>query len=196
VLPSGVKQTLVTELDKRLDLDIDNIMDSPKLRLELSPAELDKRLLELYESLLAGPRGDVLRIILGGGGQDVALQNFYMKRHAARERAKEATNQTNVSFGPFEIDGGADANAQTASQWVQRALKRNLPKSSIPISPSKSDEQPVRPQGDEDNTKMKMSISHSAFGNPRSRSLCVTIPSSGAKRFCPPRRSASFSLLI
>ena len=47
----------MTELNKKLDLDIDDILESPKLRLNLSPAELDNQLLDLYKWVADGPRG-------------------------------------------------------------------------------------------------------------------------------------------
>mmetsp|Transcript_30542 Transcript_30542/g.72055 ORF Transcript_30542/g.72055 Transcript_30542/m.72055 type:complete len:921 (-) Transcript_30542:24-2786(-) len=118
VLPNRVKQSLMNELDKRLDLDIDVILQSPKLRLELSPAELDKKLLELYNNVADGPSGDVLRIV--GGGNDVALQDFYVKRK--RYSSKN---------GPLFLGSATrenQKNDQTASQWVNSVLKRNLPK--------------------------------------------------------------------
>ena len=112
VLPNRVKQSLVNELDKRLDFDIDVILQSPKLRLQLSPAELDKKLLELYKNVADGPRGDVLRII--GGGNDVALQDFYVKRKSLQSR-----------LGPAN-SGNTEENERTTSQWVNSVLKKNL----------------------------------------------------------------------
>lgn len=130
MLPSGVKHRLVNELDKRLDLDIDQILDTPKLRLQLSPAELDKRLLELYKDIAGnGPRGDILRII--GGGNDVALQDLYLRKQALKERAKNPGRSTTyaLSLGPTVLDDEA-TEKKTASQWVNLALRRNLAKSS------------------------------------------------------------------
>ena len=117
VLPNRVKQSLVNELDKRLDLDIDFILQSPKLRLQLSPAELDKKLLELYKNVADGPRGDVLRII--GGGNDVALQDLYVKRKSRQSRLGPATGR------------GTEEKERTTSQWVNSVLKRNLPKTEV-----------------------------------------------------------------
>jgi len=113
VLPNRVKQSLVNELDKRLDLDIDFILQSPKLQLELSPAELDKKLLELYKNVADGPRGDVLRII--GGGNDVALQDFYVKRKRRQSSLSPANG------------GDAQEKERTTSQWVNSVLNRNIP---------------------------------------------------------------------
>ena len=122
VLPSRVKQSLVNELDKRLDLDIDFILQSPKLRLQLSPAELDKKLLELYKNVADGPSGDVLRVI--GGGNDVALQDLYVRRNKGRSKSRQ------LLLGPAGTKDTEDKQ-RTTSQWVNSVLKRNLPKSSL-----------------------------------------------------------------
>lgn len=134
VLPKGVKQRLVTELDKRLDLNIDTMIDSPKLRLQLSPAELDKQLLDLYKIIAEGPRGDVLRVI--GGGQEVAFQTLYIKRQAARDRVKNRGKaRMTPSFGPFEnFDDLSSSSDLTVSRWVQQALRRNLPRNDTSTS--------------------------------------------------------------
>mmetsp|Transcript_21688 Transcript_21688/g.45249 ORF Transcript_21688/g.45249 Transcript_21688/m.45249 type:complete len:118 (+) Transcript_21688:1870-2223(+) len=54
------------------------LLREPELRLQLSPAELDKKLLEIYDNVSRSPGGDILRII--GGGTDVGTQNFYTAR--------------------------------------------------------------------------------------------------------------------
>ena len=187
-----MKQRLTNELGKRLDLDIDKIFESPKLELQLSPAELDKRLLELYENVAGGPGGDLLRVI--GGGNDVAFQTLYIKRNAARTRRKNAFTSRNVAFGPFD---GNDREARTPSQWVQRALKRNLPKKSIPItdaSTNGSDPTQTVHQEKEDKPKLKMGLGTVK----RSKSDFSSVPSTTKNHFCPPRLSSSskFTLLI
>ena len=48
VLPKDIQLRLLKELDKRLDLDVDELLESPKLKVKLSPAELDRQLLEFY----------------------------------------------------------------------------------------------------------------------------------------------------
>jgi hypothetical protein len=142
-------------LDKRLDLDIDEILDTPKLRIKLSPAELDKQLLELYDTISESPGGDVLRI-LGGGGQ-IGLQNLYLKRHAERERWKTlqaantngtTTTGTNNKFGRLtnktilmsflpsfttlddsyikdEMFQQQQERTTSAAQWVRYSLRKN-----------------------------------------------------------------------
>jgi hypothetical protein len=199
VLPSGVRQRLVSELDKRFDLDIDNILESPKLRLQLSPAELDKRLLELYKKVAAGPSGDVLRVIGSGGGrQEVALQDLYIKRHAERQRAKNRRNEANLSFGPF-VALGEESGVEklTASQWVNWALRRNLPRNDVPIPRSNSKEESAQEPADGEKSKMTMSLSNTCAAATRASSLSPGIPASRGL-FCPPRKPAgsSFSLLI
>ena len=189
VLPTGLKERLVKDLDKRLDLDIDNIIESPKLRLQLSPAELDKRLLELYKDIQKGPRGDVLRII--GGGQEVALQDLYIKTHAIRERARNPLNQT-LTFGPFESLGEeSDDGKRTASQWVNLALRRNLAKSYVSTTRLNAKQDIAKEDTEGKNDRMTMSLQDSARSYPR-----TALHATKANQFCPPRSTRSFSLLI
>jgi hypothetical protein len=125
-----MKQILVTELEKRLELDIDRILESPKLRLQLSPAELDKQLLDLYKKVADGPSGDIFRII--GGGKEVALQDFYLKKRASRGRSRNPRLADKITFGPFEPLGDeSDGSGRTVSQLVNTALRRNLPETEI-----------------------------------------------------------------
>lgn len=188
-----MKQRLASELEKRLDLDIEKILESPKLELQLSPAELDKRLLDLYKAITEGPGGDLLRVIVGGN--DVAFQTLYIKRNEAKKRRQNAVGPRSVVFGPFDGNDNEE-NAQTASQWVKKALRRNLPKKSIPImSSSQGDEQgSANYQSQEDNSKLKMSIS----ADHKSNGYVKAIPSTFGNRFCPPRKSSSsrYTLLI
>ena len=197
VFPSGVAQRLTNELDKRLDLDIDEELESPKLRLQLSPAELDKRLLKLYKNIVDGPRGDVLRII--GGGQEVALQDLYIKTHALRDRAKDPKNQTILSFGPFEaLDDDSDDTKRTASQWVNWALRRNLPRGNVPINRSHRKSQGMKTGIAKNKDEgMTMSLFKPSPFDFRRKNLAVGITFTSANQFCPPRRSmSSFSILI
>ena len=111
------------DLDRRLDLDLDELLNSPKLKMKLSPAELDKQCLELYELMSEGPGGDLLRIL--GGGNDVALQHRYMKRKAMNElKAARSQNAT----APFYVNSfNTDERSRTTSQWVQWTMRKNLP---------------------------------------------------------------------
>lgn len=190
VLPNGLKQRLANELGKRLDLDIEKILDSPKLELQLSPAELDKRLLELYENVAGGPGGDLLRVI--GGGNDVAFQTLYIKRNAAKERKKNATNPRSAAFGPFDVN---NKDAGTPSQSFQRTLKRNLKKSISRPSPNNDDQSKSAHQENEDKPKLKMRLGLDAG---RCSTQASSVPSIMRNHFCPPRRpsSSKFTLLI
>lgn len=115
------------ELDRRLDLDFDKLLESPKLRLKLSPAELDNSLLELYDRASESPGGDLLRLI-GGGGQ-VGLQNLYIRRQVERERwEKMKQGLAPEIFPTFPDIDGPDDKEGTASQLVRRSLRRNLSK--------------------------------------------------------------------
>jgi len=180
VLPNRVKQSLVNELDKRLDLDIDFILQSPKLRLQLSPAELDKQLLELYKNVADGPSGDVLRII--GGGNDVALQDRYIKR-------KKTRTKNNSSLRSSAISEDTEEKERTTSQLVNSVLERTLPKTETGVV------RRVDSAGSKDKSgEMKMSLA-SRYDRPFYRvSSCQT---AFTNKLCLRRsRVSSFSLLI
>lgn len=166
-------------------MDIDNILESPKLRLQLSPAELDKKLLEFYKDVTDGPRGDVLRVI--GGGQEVAFQDLYIKRRASRSRRNQDVDNSSLSFGPLndsvEVN---DIKPKTASQWVQQALVKNL-ENSFTAPKSK----PNKKNSENDKNNMKMFNPSHKFNSGR------VLPITSKSQFCPPRSSTrSFSLLI
>jgi len=112
VLPKELQQRLITELDKRLDVDFDELMSSPKLRVKLSPAKLDKLLLELYDSVTDGPSGDVFRVI--GGGANVGKQNLYMKQQQSKS--------TKARYH----DDLEDLEDSKPVSLVKKALRRNL----------------------------------------------------------------------
>ena len=101
--------------------------------MKLSPAELDKSLLELYDTVSESPGGDMLRLIGGGGA--VALQNLYMRRHAERERWRKLKD--GVAFSALDIfptyvdDDGNEADEiydGTPTQLIRQSLGRNLPR--------------------------------------------------------------------
>ena len=182
VLPQSLKTRLVSELDKRLDIDIDELLESPKLRVKLSPAELDQSLLKLYDAVSAGPGGDILRVI--GGGGSVGLQNFYMRRHAERERWQRMKDGRGFEdlFPKYVDDDSAFEEGRTASQLVRWSLKKNVPR--IDDARKKS-------------VKEKRKTNHP--------SMCFQYPSHSATPsrslqtwtgFRPPARSCKFSLLI
>lgn len=194
VLPSRLKNRLSSELDKRLDFDLDELMESPKLQLQLSPAELDARLLELHESVAKGPGGDLLRVI--GGGQDVAFQSLYLKRHAAREKQKRRRSKS--ANNRMSGDSSNDRNDErkrlnTASQWVRQSLRRNLPKSSTQtIKGDPGDEKSANPKSAEDETRLKMC----SLSQPSQSFAIARVP---RHQFCEhrqPKSTTRFSLLI
>lgn len=157
-------------------MDIDFILQSPKLRLQLSPAELDKKLLELYKNAADGPRGDVLRII--GGGNDVALQDFYVKRKSLQSRLGPATN------------GDTGENERTTSQWVTSVLNKNLANTEFGAARKGFE---ANKKDDPDEMKMCLtSRHHPTFSHFSSCQSAFT------KRPSCPRRNgvSSFSLLI
>ena len=131
VLPRKLRERLAEDLEKQLDLDIDEILESPKLRLKLSPAELDKSLLDFYDKMSASATGDVLRLI-GGGGQ-IGLQNLYIRRQALKKRDRSGRDV--FPFDSIDLEDPSDSDEdvesdRTASQWIRWAIRRNLPQSS------------------------------------------------------------------
>lgn len=115
MLPENLKTRLTAELYKRLDVNLDEFFLSPKLRLKLSPAELDKALLELYDNISESPTGDVLRVI-GGGGQ-IGLQNWYLQNESRKRKPNRPLNLEDR----YELRGD-----EAASKWVRKALNRNI----------------------------------------------------------------------
>ena len=123
VLPKDLQHRVVNELDKKLDLDLDTVLASPKLRLKLSAAELDKQLLELYNKVSQSPSGDVLRVV--GGGSDVGKQNLYVKQQARKRKRNYPTKNV---FEPREVyqeeDGAAGLVRLTLAQQKGRSSGR------------------------------------------------------------------------
>jgi hypothetical protein len=125
VLPTQLRDRLVADLDKRLDLDIDELFDSPKLRLQLSPAELDKSLLELYDTVSKSPGGDLLRLICGGG--PIGLQNLYIRRQTQKNLYQQGVF---AEFFPSPLDDESerdDPAKRTPAQRIRWALRKNAP---------------------------------------------------------------------
>lgn len=130
VLPKELQHRLITELDKRLDVDLDELLSSPKLRVKLSPAKLDKLLLELYDSVVEGPRGDVFRVI--GGGATVGRQNLYIKQQQKSKLTAESQHGEKLPGMVVDVkteNSSHDATGvvSTPTSLVKRALQRNLP---------------------------------------------------------------------
>lgn len=120
----------MAELDSRFDLDIDEFLESPKLRLKLSPAELDKSLLELYDTVSESPGGDILRLI--GGGGVIAMQNLYMRRRAEKDRWRKLKEGVALDIFPTYVDEYDDDSEEdkngTVTQLIRRSLRRNIPR--------------------------------------------------------------------
>lgn len=161
VLPKELQRRLTMELDKRLEVDIDTVLESPKLRIQLSPAELDKRLLAFYNDVSRSPSGDALRVI--SGGANVGMQNLYMKTQARKQRRRERIGRSfDPAFDPvfnlpslWNDDDEIDETARTPTQWVTLALRRNLPLEQGEFVPKASSIK--EPKGDAAaNTKMTM----------------------------------------
>ena len=190
---------MMNELEKRLDLDLDEILESPKLRLALSPAELDKQLLELYNRVTDGPGGDILRIV--GGGQEVALQSLYLRRQAFKQRAKNPRYDPLFAFTGLDgddDDDDFDMDQKTVSDWVSRALRRNLQRRPTSTTPSQNGDASHNGKESSEKTEsssMKMSISFPGAKQNLARSGVRV--SSASSSFCPKRSPASsFSILI
>jgi len=141
LLPEDLQQRLVAELDKRLNLDLDDVVGgSPKLKVKLSPAELDAQLLDLYNTVVQGPGGDLLRII--GGGTNVGAQNYYLKRKQFLQensatvvpkwmpKYKDIDGSSSV-IPPLSMmtGGGGDNSSNSITHRIRKALKRNIPNS-------------------------------------------------------------------
>lgn len=101
------------------------MLESPKLEVKLSPAELDRQCLDLYQSMSKGAGGDVLRLI--GGGQEVGMQSLYMQNQALKERLSSGgtVNGTMPFFVDMEVEQTKKED-RTASQWVSWTMKQNL----------------------------------------------------------------------
>jgi hypothetical protein len=191
VLPKPLRDRLLSELNKRLDLDLDEILESPKLRLKLSPAELDKSLLELYDKISESPSGDVLRLISGGGG--IALQNLYMMRQAQKDGGLSET------LPYFLDDVEMEENGKMPVQRVRLAMKRNLKVSKTSdgraaLNAKKPIPQPDRKQHRDD-------PSMCVLGNRRQPTTKLNswegLRSPNSVNLHPPKRgSQSFKLLI
>ena len=138
-LPQFLKRRIRRELNRRMGLDIETMFDSPKVQLQLSPAELDRQLLDLYKWVSKSPGGDVLRVI--GGGADVGKQNQYMRRARRRGRKSDQSKQSKLEIKrgittPFEgLESSSSAPTtvsfppkfgQQAAQSVQQVLENNL----------------------------------------------------------------------
>jgi hypothetical protein len=188
VLPAPVRNRLLAELKKTFDFDIDELLDSPKLRVKLSPAEMDKALLKLYDTISESPGGDILRVIAGGG--PIGLQNLYMRRHVEKERWRRLREGRNFDLFPTYLfdDDRREAKRTTASYLVRTSLRRNIPdlNSSNKAFGLNGDE-----KGDDRDEAPKM-----CFGTRQTSLHAISIPKWNGLKRIPPSRYSRFSLLI
>ncbi len=173
---------MLAELDKRLDIDVDELLSSPKLKFQLSPAELDRQLLDLYNAIIDNPGSDIIRTVLGGA--NVGRQSYYLKQQAlkAKRTAKLESSESKAAMPQFLEDVGIGENA-TATTWIKRTLRRNLQSSSsfLPdneLNSSHSKHKDTKPHSyRKDSTKMlatnhrlsRRSYSYSTFPKPSFR---------------------------
>ena len=134
VLPLKFQKEIIDRLDKQLDLNLDEILSSPKMRLQLSPAELDRRLLEFYDSMSKSPSGDILRII--GGGANVGAQNRYLKRQAKEQQKNKQKTESSIFNGGAFFPGDVhfdilESDESSPVTMVQKALRRNFRSNSV-----------------------------------------------------------------
>ena len=137
VLPGDLQSRMMNELDKRLELDVDELLSSPKLKLQLSPAELDRQLLDLYNSFTDSPSCDIFRLAMGG--VSVGRQSYYLKQQAlkAKAEARKESGEGKAAVPQFLEDVGVDEYG-TATKWIKRTLRRNLqPATSQTFLPAK-----------------------------------------------------------
>lgn len=183
-LPKPLRDRVANELNKRLDLDINELLGSPKLRLKLSPAELDQSLLELYETLSESPGGDLLRLIGGGGA--IGLQNFYMRRQAQKKLLRQG--RPPEFFPSLFDDAESEEKSTTPSQRIRWALRQNVP------TRNPQDSTPANKEQSAIGSNLKMSI----LQTPKTFSRPIQWPGlkvgASAKRSF--QRARSFMLLI
>jgi hypothetical protein len=147
VLPKPLREQMIYEIKEKLkDVDFDELFESPKLRVMLSPAELDKSLLELYESISKTPGGDLLRVI--GGGGSIGLQNIYMKRQARKQQSppirKNSTEILESIANDLLLDD--DDDELSTAERIRRVLRRYAPDSQLTSSSIINDDISIQQQ--------------------------------------------------
>lgn len=162
VLPYDLKQGMLYELEKRLDIDVDELLTSPKLKFQLSPAELDRQLLDLYNTVIKNPGADMLRTVLGGA--NVGRQSYYLKQEATKARKKELLEEKGMnSRKPEFLEDVGVGGGKTATARIKRTLRRNLlqsptflPEMKLPVHQKSVGSQ----QKNSDTSTMLYSIAH------------------------------------
>jgi len=127
VLPEDLQKRMLSELDKRLEVDVDSLLASPKLKLQLSPAELDKQLLDLYNAVAENPSADILRTVLGGA--QVGRQGLYLKQQARKQKTLERLENGEKNALPQFLDDVGVGEYGSATSWIKKTLRRNLQQS-------------------------------------------------------------------
>lgn len=171
VLPKPIRERLVAELSKRLDIDFEEALTSPKLKLQLSPAELDSSLLELYEVMIDSPGGDLLRLIGGGGA--IALQNLYLRRQIEKERRRSGWLPDVFPSLVEETDDDGEGGPLQRIRW---AMRKNIPQNSNHRNPFNLSQQNAKHSNKNSGLKMSASTGsslsmrpqHSFYGAPPS----------------------------
>jgi len=123
ILPIPLRKRMVAELDKRLDFNIDEILASPKLRFQLSPAQLDKNLLDFYDKYPHGQYGDLIRVIFGRG-VDVGRQNHYLRQQASKLKRQQQMVESKKRLG--HRSSKKNREDFMISSKIRSALERNL----------------------------------------------------------------------
>ena len=127
VLPEDLQKRMLSELDKRLEVDVDALLASPKLKLQLSPAELDKQLLDLYNAFNENPSADIVRTVLGGA--NVGRQDYYIKEQARKLKNLERLKSGDKNALPQFLDDVGVGEYGSATSWIKKTLRRNLQQS-------------------------------------------------------------------
>ena len=199
VLPNELQHQMIKELDKRLDVDLDELLESPKLKLKLSPAELDKGLLELYNNISDNPGGDVFRII--GGGANVGRQKYYMKQQAMTLKRFQQQQKGNIEEkGPnavpilpeFVEDVGTGALSSSVNNQIKASLKRNFVADN---TAQEDDKDGIQNLTNEDTPTMSLHGMRQRVGSPNSYKL-YSIPRNSFVRTTLPFRSRLTTTLI
>lgn len=127
VLPEDLQKRMLSELDKRLEVDVDSLLASPKLKLQLSPAELDKQLLDLYNAFAENPSADMVRTVLGGA--NVGRQGHYLKEQARKQKNLVRLESGEKNALPQFLDDVGVGEYRSATSWIKKTLRRNLQQS-------------------------------------------------------------------
>lgn len=176
VLPLELQDKMLGELDKRLNLDVDELLGSPKLKIQLSPAELDRQLLDLYNTISENPGADIFRTVMGGA--NVGRQNLYIRqqmRNEAKGRARKESKGSRITAPQFLDDVGG-SESRSATKWIKKALRKNMqPTKSVPFVPenkSMNSRKTASPFfADENKTTMSLRLGYKRYELQASTSL-------------------------